>query len=392
MHENKSPLPSGVNGHAADGFEGVVRAFQSGVVDPTRTGAALSIWRNGLEVVDIWSGTADHRIGRAWEQDTLNVIFSCSKGLSTLVLARLHETGKLDLLAPISEIWPEFAAHGKGRIAVADVLAHRAGVSVPPKHLTREDALNSHRFAEVIATQEPLWQPGAGHTYHAITFGTIVQELVRRVTGRELHDLFSEEIAYPLGADLTLKADKADLVRLSHIEPTSAWRLDRTNGTPEHDELIGRALSLNGILPRHLADEDEGFNDPEVVAAGVAGAGGVGTASSLARIWSATILPTDGMRLVSDDTIRLLTRARSEGRWVFDPGPPYHRFGTGVQLSSAVTPWLSRKSFGHDGAGGQSGFADATLGVSLGYVTNRMDTADRVARIIEPLHEALLIS
>lgn len=374
-----------VQGQVAPGYEGVAEAFRNGLEDTERSGAALSIWRDGIEVVNVWAGTANGNEARAWAPDTTNVVFSCSKGLSAILLARLHEQGRLNLLEPIRELWPEFDAFGKGALSIADVLAHRAGVSVPPADVSLDDVLDSRRFAEIIAAQKPLWAPGTGHTYHAITFGTIVQELIRRATGDELYELFAKEICEPLGADLTFKVDAEGLTRMSRIITTPEWQADRTNGTASDDEMIGRALSLNGLFPRPLVQGDLGFNDPRVITAGVAGAGAVGTASALARIWSATVRPTLGVSLLSDDARALMTEVRSEGPWVFNPGPPYHRFGAGVQLSSEVTPWVSPRSFGHDGAGGQSGFADPEYGVALGYVTNRMHTVDRVAPIVEAL-------
>lgn len=378
-----------VNGFADPGYEGVVGAFAAGLHDADRTGAALSVWRDGLEVVSVWGGTADHRTGRPWVEDTLQVIFSASKGLSVIVLARLHERGELDLLAPISSVWPEFARHGKGDIAVADVLAHRAGVSAPLEDLTLDDVVDSVALAQRIAAQVPLWTPGTSHAYHAITFGTIVQELVRRVTGRELHEVFAEEIAAPLGADITLKATDADISRVARIVTTSAWDTARTGGTDTDDAWIGRALSMGGALPRALVDGDAGFNDPRVILAGIAGAGGVGTASGLARIWSAVVTETLGVRLLRDDTVALLSEVRSEGPWFFDPLPPYHRWGAGVHISSELSPWFSPGSLGHSGAGGQVGLADPDVKLGMSYVTNLMDVRDTEEPLIAAIREAL---
>lgn len=336
----------------------------------------MSIWRNGEEVVNLYGGTADHRTGAEWGADTLQVIFSASKGLTALVLARMQARGDVDLEAPIRSVWPEFAAHGKGNLSIADVLAHRAGVSAPLDDLTLDDLLDSRSLAARVAAQPPLWKPGEAHAYHAITFGTIAQEIVRRVLDRELHEVFADDIAQPLGVDVSLQCSPEDLDRLTYIVTTPEWESSRTWVSDAADHWIGRALSMGGALPRPLVDGDNGFNDPRVLLAGVAGAGGVATASGLACIWSAVVTETRGVRLLSAEDARWLARVRSEGPWHFDPGPPYHRFGAGVQVSSSVDPWLSADSFGHAGAGGQVGFADPPSLSSVGFLTNEMQVTD----------------
>jgi CubicO group peptidase (beta-lactamase class C family) len=196
--------PRIVHGIVKPGFEPVRDAFDAGVTHPHRSGAALSIWHQGEEVVSIWMGTANERTNRQWSENTLNVLFSASKGLSTLVLARLAEAGRIDFDRPIGEVWPEFGAHGKGDISIGDVLAHRAGVSALPIDLSLEQVLDSNAMASRIAAQKPLWTPGTGHAYHALTWGMIAQELVRRVAGREMFEVFADEIASPLRADVTI--------------------------------------------------------------------------------------------------------------------------------------------------------------------------------------------
>jgi CubicO group peptidase (beta-lactamase class C family) len=375
--------PSGVRGEIRPGYEAILKSFAAGVTSPSTSGAAWSVWHEGEEVVNLWAGTADARDGSLWAADTLQVIFSASKGLTAVVLMQMHERGELNIDAPIRSVWPQFAAHGKGDISIGDVLAHRAGVSAPREDLSLEEVLDSAALAERIAAQVPLWTPGAAHAYHAITYGTIAQEIVRRVDGRELHEVFQQEIASPLEADVSLKLHPHHLRRVARIETTPNWDQARSSGSDEDDAWIGRALTMGGAFPRPLVAGDEGFNDPRVILAGVAGAGGVGTASGLARIWSAVVRETRGVRLLNDASVARLAAVRSEGPWHFNPGPPFHRWGAGVQLSSDVTPWFSPDTLGHDGAGGQSGIADHKLGVALGYVTNHMDTVDRVAPIIE---------
>jgi CubicO group peptidase (beta-lactamase class C family) len=381
--------PRIVHGTVKPGFEPVRDAFDAGVTHPHRSGAALSIWHQGEEVVSIWMGTANERSNRQWSEDTLNVLFSASKGLSTLVLARLAEAGRIDFDRPIGEVWPEFRAHGKGDISIGDVLAHRAGVSALPIDLSLEQVLDSKAMASRIAAQKPLWTPGTGHAYHALTWGMIAQELVRRVAGREMFEVFADEIASPLGADVTLKLSIRDLPRVARLTTSPAWAEIAMPSTPE-GSMVERAMTMGGAFPLSLVKGDEGFNDPRVLQAGLAAAGGVGTASGLARIWSATVVPTLGTKLLTQATIDKLRQPRSEGPWVFDIGEPTQRWGTGVELKSDVARWLSDDSFGHSGAGGMCGMADPNFGIGLGYVRNRMDLTSAVEPITDALRAILL--
>ncbi len=158
----------------------VARAFATGVRQPDRSGAALSVWRQGEEALNVWTGVSDARTGRPWGETTRSNIFSASKGMSALVIGRLVDRG-LDLDQPLAELWPEFGAHGKAAITIGDALAHRAGVSAPDADLTLADVRDRDGWAKRIAAQEPLWEPGSGHAYHAVTWGVIADEVVRRV-------------------------------------------------------------------------------------------------------------------------------------------------------------------------------------------------------------------
>jgi CubicO group peptidase (beta-lactamase class C family) len=155
--------------------------------------------------------------------------------------------------------------------------------------------------------------------------------------------------------------------------------------------LAHRMLTAGGALPLTLVGDGVGLNDPRLLKSGLISATGVGTASGLARIWSATIRPTRGVRILSDDAVRRLTTPRSTGPGATDAetGGPFHRWGAGVQLSSEALTWLSPSSFGHDGAGGQAGFADPSYGIGFGYVTNRMAAAPVIGPIVEALRSVL---
>ncbi|WAL74665.1 serine hydrolase [Kitasatospora sp. YST-16] len=383
--------PVHVEGRYAENMTAVVEAFAASVADPAAGGAALSVWHGGEEIVDVRVGVADPGTGRQWEAETRAVLFSATKGLAAIAVARLAEEGLLDPEAPVASVWPEFAAHGKGRITIADVLAHRAGLVAPATSMTLDDLVDISGFAARLAAQPPLWPDARAHLYHALTWGPLVSEIVRRATGQDAAEFFAREIAAPLDAAVTLRADEhaLGLVAPTTMAPETALLTSRT--VPQMGELAERMLTAGGALPLTLVGNRTGLNDPRVLGSGLLSAAGVGTASGLARIWSSTVRPTRGVRVLSDDAVRQLTSPRSEGPGATDTDTtgPFHRWGSGVQLASEALTWLSPDSFGHDGAGGQAGFADPRYGVGFGYVTNRMAPSSLVGPIVAALRAAL---
>lgn len=369
-----------VQGGADGRYAEVVRAFADGLLEPERSGAALAIWRDGEPVVEVWAGVADARTGRPWDAATRTPVFSASKGMAALVVGRLVDDG-LDLDQPVADVWPEFGAHGKRVVSIGDAMAHRAGLSAPDRDLGLDDLRDRAGWATSIAAQAPAWAPGTGHAYHAVTFGVIVDEIVRRVTGRDLREIFLEQIAEPLGAEITLSPDAEVARRAAWLTTAPAW----ATAVPG-DPRVARALTLGGAFPPTLVDGKHGFNDLAVRTLGLSAAGGIGTASALARIWSAAVTTTRGVRLLSDAAIAALSAPRSAGRWVYDVPGPYQRWGAGVELSSDAAPMLSARSLGHGGAGGQAAFADPDSGTALGYVRNRLDLVDPIAPVLAAYH------
>lgn len=367
-------------------FEPVIEAFSQ----TAEGGAALSIWHRGTEVINVWYGTADARTGRAWDERTMAVLFSATKGLASMVVASLADQGRIDLETPVAHYWPEFAVHGKGALTVGDLLAHRAGLIAPDADLNLDEVLDSARFAARLAGQRPRWTPGEAHMYHAITWGPLVSHVVSRATGQELPDLFRELVGdLP---DVTLQATDADVARVAHVSASPAYEAQgRLLSEMLTDDDSRRFLTAGGALPIGLITPDGGFNDPRVLKVGLVSGGGLGTASALARTWSSVVTLTQGQQLLSDKGVALLTRERSSGPGAMDSGRPgpFHRWGAGVQLSSEVLGWLSDTSFGHDGAGGQAGFADPVHEVGFGYLTNRMEVASHVPQVVSALKGVL---
>ncbi len=197
-----------VHGEVAPKFAAVRDAFARNFVEHGEVGAAFTAYVDGECVVDIWGGVADKAEGRPWDRDTLQLVFSCTKGATSVCANLLAERGELDIDAPVVEYWPEFAAEGKDAIPVRWLLSHEAGLVALDVELTAEDAYRWSPVVDALAAQAPLWEPGTAHGYHAVTFGWLVGEVVRRITGQSLGAFFAKDIAF---------VEKIDLVPLAAL-------------------------------------------------------------------------------------------------------------------------------------------------------------------------------
>ncbi|PPF15065.1 MULTISPECIES: serine hydrolase domain-containing protein [unclassified Rathayibacter] len=380
-----------VHGVVEPGFEGVRDAFAEAV--RPGSGAAVAVRLHGRPVVDLWAGEAGAE--EPWREDTLSVVFSCTKGLVSLLAARLVQEGLLDYDARVADYWPEFAAAGKADVRVQDLLAHRAGLSAPRLPLTTADLADWDLVAGRLAEQEPLWEPGTGYAYHPITHGWLIGEVIRRVTGRSVGAAFQERIAGPVGAEAWIGLPASEQGRVATMlvgptlaELTAAQAAARTPGVVDWGE---RAMTLGGALPVELVGPGTGFNDPVLQAAEIPGAGGIGSARALAAIWSAAFTETDGVRLLEDATIERATAPLSSGPPVWPVPGPWPAWGCGFQLGTDARRYLTPSGFGHDGAGGQVAFADPDAGVGFAFLTNRMEGVGdvRATRVVEALATAL---
>lgn len=233
-----------VNGAVAEGFEPVREAFIRNFGTLGERGAAVAVYLDGRKVADLWAGTKDVDGTQPWQHGTAQVVRSATKGVAAAVPLILRQRGQLDLDAPVGEYWPEFKAHGKERLLVRHVLNHRAGLPVLDRPLTPEEALDPHRGPEAVAAQAPAWVPGTDHGYHALTYGWLLDELVRRVTGRWAGEWLAAEIAGPLGLDLWLGLPESE-----------AGRVGRT-GRVEGPEPAG------GLRARPRRSVTEAYQDP----------------------------------------------------------------------------------------------------------------------------------
>jgi CubicO group peptidase (beta-lactamase class C family) len=376
-----------IEGNVAPGFERVADAFARGFANRPGMGAALAIRVDGGYVARLWAGTADTRTGRPWQADTPSVIFSCTKGVMSLLVARLVEQGLVDYDAPMARYWPEFAAGGKAAITVREALSHRAGLLAVEPDLTVDDLCDWELMVGLLAAQQPLFPPDSGYAYHPITHGWLTGELVRRVTGQMPGAYLSDEITTPLGADLWIGIPET-------VEPTYLRVIPGPAGpdlpvpVPNWPE---RAVTFGGALPGELASPTGGFNDRRLLAAELPGAGGVATADGLATFWSAAVTRTEGLRTVGPDVIERATREVSGGPGIYPGVPPWYRWGMGFMLDADARRLLSPRSFGHDGAGGQVAFADPEYKVGFAYLTNQLESAPdpRGNDIVTALREIL---
>jgi CubicO group peptidase (beta-lactamase class C family) len=359
---------SQVGGSVAQGFGPLVEAFAETLALSHDHGGALHIRVAGNVVADLWGGQAS--ISRSWQQDTPSVIFSCTKGLVAILIGELVREGRLDLDAPVTTYWPEFAAQGKESIPVRWLLSHRAGLPATRRNLQLADIMDWDRMVQVLAAEEPHFPPGAGHRYHALTYGWLAGEIIRRITGMGVEEFFVQRVVRPLKVDAWIGVPKEELPRVAQLyQAPLPPEASPPVVDPEAAALAERVMTL-GALPVEIAGPNIGFNSDGIRRAVIPGAGGVATAQALATIWSATVSDAESVRLLNDEVISNMCREQSAGEPLFPLPGPWQRWGTGFMLTSERRPFLTEKSFGHDGLGGQVAFADPQYEVGFAYLTN----------------------
>ncbi|MBL1077850.1 beta-lactamase family protein [Nocardia sp. 2] len=369
-------LPTGVDGFASAEFGPLVRTFARRLGNKAGGGGALTVHRHGEPLVEVWTGESGP--ARPWTADTGSVVFSATKGVAATVIHRLADRGLIDYAAPVSEYWPEFAANGKAKITVRQILTHSAGLSGLPE-IARglDDVLDHHLMEERLAAAKPDRLLGIP-AYHALTYGWLLAGLARAVTGRGMSELFRTEVAEPLGTDgihlgrppagvpttaATLLGNRLAVVGTGYVP----LFLGRSYGLPGAIGALARSLFLPGL--EILVDGD----DPAVLDTELPAGNGVCTATGLATMYGA--LANGGMvagrRYLSPHTIKAMRRIES---YRLDHTILYAPMLWHLGYHSLPIPG-AHAGFGHIGLGGSFGWAEPRLGLSVGFVHNRLSVA-----------------
>jgi CubicO group peptidase (beta-lactamase class C family) len=363
-----------IGGSVEPGFEGVAAAFASNFVEHGDIGAATAVYVGGRKVVDLWGGVADVDSGAPYTEDTLQLVFSTTKGATAACANLLVDRGELDLDAPVAAYWPEFKAEGKGDIPVRWLLTHQSGLPYVDAVVTYEEALAWDPVIRALEAQAPVWEPGTAHGYHATMYGWLVGEVVRRVTGKSIGRFFAEEIAGPLDLEFWIGLPEDQQHRVAPLvtfpkpkDPAMAALVEQFMGP---DTMLGKALGAPSLV---FTNEMGVWNRPEVRAAEIPAANGVTNARSLARFYaglSGTVEGGPATPILSPEQIAAASVCQTSG-----PDQILMletTIGLGFWTASPFAPYGGAKSIGHGGAGGSLGFTDPENGIGFGYVMNRM--------------------
>lgn len=369
-----------LHGHCDERFTKLRSAFEASFDSGEDVGAAVAITIDGEPVVDLWGGLANAETGQPWQEDTLVNVYSTTKGMTAICAHKLVERGQLDVDAPVASYWPEFAAAGKGGIPVRYLLSHQAGLPAISKPLEPGALYDWDAMTAALAAQEPWWKPGEKHGYHALTFGFLVGEVVRRISGRSLGTFFREEVAEPLGLDFHIGLDARHDPRVADMIPLPPTPAD----APVPEGPLGQMMqdmadptTMTGAAFSNPASGPNAVNSREWRAAEIPAANGHGTARALARVYGALARggEVDGVRVLERETIENAITEQAFGPDAVLGQLPM-RFGLGFMLRQDLMPLgPNPRTFGHPGAGGSVGFADPDAKIGFGYTMNKMHPA-----------------
>ncbi len=369
-----------IGGTVERGYEAVREGFAEGQ-KADEGGAQLCVYRDGKKVVDLWGGR-DRVHNRPYTDRTITVMMSCSKGAVATSAHMLVERGLLDLDAPVTKYWPEFGQAGKKDVPVSFLLSHRAGLSgfEPDSGIGPRALLDWQRCTAALAAMTPFWQPGSAYAYHAVTYGYLVGEVIRRVSGKTPGRFLADEIAKPLDLELWIGLPESEEHRVApHFSDRPQLTLEQWKQL-----IAGFGIDINSRMAQTMVHGIVGTNEAiEMInsrdghAAEIPAANMIGNARSLARMYAATIGEVDGVRLLKRETMERARQPQTDGLkapgdFAKLPNPDPQRLGLGYELNRGIEPMLGQGSFGHAGAGGRMGFAHPESGIAVGYVCNNM--------------------
>lgn len=381
-----------IEGHVEAGFEGVADAFRANFTERGELGAAFAACQGGRKLVDLWGGLADRDSAMPWRQDTLQLIFSGTKGLVATCLLMLIDRGQLALDDPVCRHWPEFAAGGKQEISVADVVSHQARLPGIREPLREIDLTDDVLIARLLAAQAPETDPRAQSAYHGLTYGWLCGELIRRVDGRSVGRFFAEEVASPLKLELWIGLPAAYEPRVSTLLYAHDWRWSATYDKEEVDKDPLLASLEN---PPVLTEGRMPWNARAFHAAEIPAVNAIGTARSIARLYACLAGggELDGVRLMAPATIEL---GRAElSRFTDQFIDNEFAFAAGFELQTKhMELGPPQNAFGHGGAGGSihAAWPDQQIGVSYAMNELRNDYPEgdpRPRALLRALYDAL---
>ena len=379
-----------VQGYCHEKFAIVREIFEKNINTGFERGAAVAIELEGEKVVDLWGGIDNDEKETSWQKDTIVNVFSTTKGIAAICLLQLVEEEKIKLVDPVSKYWPEFAQNGKENIPIIYLLNHQSGLCGITKPLPENAFENWDLIVKSLAEQKPQWKPGTLHGYHALTFGHLIGEILRRVTGETLGQYFSRKIAKPLGLEFYIGLPDEKFDNVTDIQPII------------FSKFIKMMIPLIQAIPKSLLTHDlaiaKDFKNPQTISgsafsnpdfefeipfrpnskqwrkAEIPAANGHSDARSISKLYGilANGGSRDGIHVLDKKTIEQARQTSSEGKDLV-LGNLNTRFGHGFMLGSKhISMGPNRDAFGHGGAGGSLGFADPDHHVSLGFVMNQM--------------------
>jgi CubicO group peptidase (beta-lactamase class C family) len=386
-----------VHGRCEPEFEPLRRALAATIETGFEVGAALAVYVGKQQIIDLWAGHKDADRTQSWGEDTIVNLYSVGKAVTALCALRLLESGALDLDSPVSRYWPEFAKAGKRHLPVRYLLTHQAGLPAVFRLLPKGAELQWDVMTEALAAQEPWWTPGEGHGYHVNTYGFLIGEVVRRVTGKSLGTYLRDEIAGPGGVDFFIGFGPELDARCAAVIPAlpgpdTAERRALREG--DLATFMGSSRMRLGAYrnPPNLSGQGI-INTREWRAAEVPSTNGHGSARAVARLYSAlaTDGQVDGVHILSRATVEMAIAEQVYGEDLVLQRPT--RFGLGFQLAMRERPLgPNPRSFGHFGAGGSLGFADPDAQVAFAYAMNQGREGwqhKHVRDLIDRVYEAL---
>jgi CubicO group peptidase (beta-lactamase class C family) len=389
-----------VQGVCGDRFARVREVFADRFARGEEVGAAFAVFHDDEPVVDLWGGPADLRTGAPWERGTLCPVFSISKSLTATAALLLWDRGVADIEAPVAEWWTGYGSHGKDRTTGKHLMSHQAALPCFDTKLGTADAENLDLLADLLAGQTPLWEPGTAHGYHALTYGWLVGEIVRRHTGKNVGEFLTEQVLRPHGLEVWLGATKEVAVSAAKVGGFPDDGLDepaREPVIPEHMRPVAeRFADPASLVNRAFAspaamNEPSGFNNPAVLTTGWPAIGGLASACGLAGFFRQLIAG----RMVSQATLRRAVTQQAAGTdRVFGVDVA---LGLGFMLHRPPLFYVpdggAQSAFGHIGAGGAFALADPRHGLAMAYLLNgtRSGLADfsRGYPLIEAVYEAI---